>query len=115
MRQSELFGLAPNDIFLDEVIPYVWVRRRKGYSLKTLESKRKIPLVGGALVAFTKFPHGFRHLGNEECFSAAINNFLTVNNLMPTEEQSAYLLRHTFKDRLRDYGDVRLNQQLDVM
>lgn len=112
MRQLELFGLARDDIFLDEEIPYVWVRPRKGYSLKTVESKRKIPLVGGALAAFQKFPQGFSHFGNAECFSAAANSFLTVNDLRPTEDHSAYSLRHTFKDRLVDYGEVGAPEEI---
>lgn len=69
-------------------------------------------MVGAALAAFKKFPDGFSHLGNAECFSAAVNNFLTVNNLRPTEDHSAYSLRHTFKDRLRDYGEVGAPEEI---
>lgn len=112
MRQSELFGLMPEDIFLDEVIPYVWVRPRKGYTLKTPDSERKIPLVGSALEAFKVFPKGFSHLGNAECFSASINDFLTARGLRPTPEHTAYSLRHTFKDRLRDYGDTGAPEEI---
>ena len=113
MRQSELFGLHPeNDIFLEDEIPHVWVRPRKGYSLKTPDSERKIPLVGAALAAFQKFPKGFSHLGNAECFSAAVNDFLTAKNLRPTPEHTAYSLRHTFKDRLRDYGEMGAPEEI---
>ncbi|MFY0689070.1 MAG: phage integrase SAM-like domain-containing protein [Cyclobacteriaceae bacterium] len=112
MRQSELFGLTPDDIFIEEEIPYVWIRPRKGYSLKTPDSERKIPLVGAALMAFKKFPKGFMHTGNAECFSASVNNFLTVKGLRPTPEHSAYSLRHTFKDRLRDYGEMGAPEEI---
>lgn len=112
MRQSELFGLYPEDIFLDEDIPYVWIRPREGYTLKTLDSKRKIPLVGSALAAFRKFPNGFTHLGNAEGFSASVNKFLTSNGLRPTKDHSAYSLRHTFKDRLRDHGNVGAPEEI---
>ncbi len=112
MRQTELFGLAPDDIFLDEKVPYIWIRPRKGYTLKTKDSERKIPLVGSALITFQKFPKGFSHLGNAECFSASVNNFLTENNLRPTKDHTAYSLRHTFKDRLRDYGEMGAPEEI---
>ena len=112
MRQSELFGLKPEDIFSEEEIPYVWIRPRKGYTLKTVDSERKIPLVGAALIAFKAMPVGFSHLGKAESFSAAINNFLTTNELRPTPEHSAYSLRHTFKDRLRDYDEMGAPEEI---
>ncbi|MCG8483567.1 MAG: hypothetical protein MJA31_09690 [Clostridia bacterium] len=113
MRQCELFGLLPEeDIFLGTKIPFVWVRPRKGYKLKTPSSERKIPLVGSALIAFKKMPHGFMHLGNAESLSASINDFLTTKGLRPTPEHSAYSLRHTFKDRLRDYGEMGAPEEI---
>lgn len=112
MRQSELFGLQPEDIFLDDPIPHVWIRPRKGYRLKTPDSKRKIPLVGTSLKAFKKFPDGFSKLGNAENFSASVNDFLTIKELRPTPEHSAYSLRHTFKDRLRDYGEAGAPEEI---
>lgn len=111
-RQREIFGLLPEDIKLDEDIPYIWIRPRKNYTLKTPTSERRIPLVGTALYAFQKFPDGFNHLGNHESFSASANEFLTDNNLRPTPEHAANSLRHTFKDRLRDYGDVGAPEEI---
>ena len=104
MREVEVFGLTSEDIFLNDEIPFVWIRSRSGYSLKTTHSERKIPLVGAALVAFQKFPNGFEHLGNPDTFSNTVNKYLKTNNLRPTPRHSAYSLRHTFKDRLRDIG-----------
>lgn len=101
-RESEIFGLRQEDIKLDEEIPYIWIRARPGYALKTKNSERKIPLVGTALIAFKKFPNGFEHQGNPDTFSNIVNKYLRENNLRPTEQHSAYSLRHTFKDRLRD-------------
>ena len=112
IRQSELFGLMPEDIFLDEKVPYIWVRPRNGLTLKTKDSERRIPLVGSALLAFKKFPNGFNHLGNSESFSASINNFLKQKGLRPTKNHSAYSLRHTFKDRLRDYGEMGAPEEI---
>lgn len=102
MRESEVFGLAPEDILLDHAVPHVYIRPRKGYRLKTLSSERKIPLVGTALYALKKYPHGFEQNGNPDGFSSAVNKYLRNNNLLPTKAHSAYSLRHTFKDRLRD-------------
>lgn len=101
-RVSEVFGLLPEDIFLDEEIPYIWIRAREGYSLKTKTSERKIPLVGTALKAFKKYPDGFEQLGNPDSFSGFVNRYLDSNNLRPSPKHSIYSLRHTFKDRLRD-------------
>lgn len=103
-REAEIFGLVPNDIYLDTAIPYIYIRPREGYQLKTVTSERKIPLVGTALYAFQKYPEGFNHAGDADSFSTAVNKFLRENDLKPTSEHSLYSLRHTFKDRLRDIG-----------
>ncbi|HEY9177506.1 MAG TPA: DUF6538 domain-containing protein [Flavipsychrobacter sp.] len=103
-REAEIFGLAAQDIYLDAPVPYIHIRSRKGYQLKTATSERKIPLVGTALYAFKKYPAGFNHAGNPDTFSTSVNKFLTENNLKPTPRHSVYSLRHTFKDRLRDIG-----------
>lgn len=101
-REVELFGLLPEDIRLDEDIPFIWIRPREGYSLKTRTSERKIPLVGSSLYAFKNFPAGFIELGNPDTFSNVVNKYLRSKNLCPTSRHSVYSLRHTFKDRLRD-------------
>lgn len=101
-RISEIFGLLPDDIKLNDDIPHIFIRPRKGYSLKTKSSERKIPLVGSALIAFKKFPDGFNHKGNPDTFSNTVNKFMKENGLRPTKQHSIYSLRHTFKDRLRD-------------
>ncbi len=101
-RLSEIFGLLPEDIKLEEDIPFIWIRPREGYGLKTRTSERRIPLVGTALVAFKTFPTGFQHAGNPDSFSGNANKRLAHHNLRPTPQHSIYSLRHTFKDRLRD-------------
>ena len=52
--------------------------------------------------AFQQFSEGFEHRGNPDNFSAAVNKYLRIHKLKPTEQHSIYSLRHTFKDRLRD-------------
>lgn len=103
-REAEIFGLASEDIYLNAPIPYIYIRSREGYQLKTATSERKIPLVGTALYAFEKYPSGFNGAGNPDTFSTSVNKFLTENKLKPTPKHSVYSLRHTFKDRLRDVG-----------
>lgn len=101
-RLSEIFGLMPQDIKLDAEVPFIWIRPRPGYELKTMTSERKIPLVGTALIAFQEFPDGFEHTGNPDSFSGNVNKRLSNHGLRPTPQHSIYSLRHTFKDRLRD-------------
>ena len=103
-RESELIGLQPEDILLDEEIPYIWIRARNDHALKTLHSERKIPLVGSSLHAFSQLPEGFSHYRNADTASTTINKYLRENDLKPTDGHSLYSLRHTFKDRLRDAG-----------
>ena len=101
-RESELIGLRGEDIFLDGDIPYIWIQPYKNHELKTLQSKRQIPLVGASLFAFRQLPHGFLHYTNPDTASSTVNKFLRENDLKPSSRHSLYSLRHTFKDRLRD-------------
>jgi len=39
-RESELIGLRKEDIFLNEPIPYIWIRALKNRALKTITSER---------------------------------------------------------------------------
>lgn len=103
-RESELIGLNESDIFLDDDIPYIWIRAGVNHSLKTSTSERKIPLVGTSLYAFQQLPQGFTHYSNADTASSTINKYLRENDLKPTKAHSLYSLRHTFKDRLRDSG-----------
>ena len=111
-REVEIFGLTPEDIKLDGEIPFIWIRPRKGYELKTRNSERQIPLVGSALEAFKQCPDGFSHAGNPDVFSNVANNYLKDKGLRPSPEHTVYSLRHTFKDRLRDYGDVGAPEEI---
>lgn len=101
MRPVEILNLAPEDIILDNNIPHVHIRPRKGYSLKTKSSERKMPLVGCALEAFKNYPNGFNKFQKKpDQFSYHINRFLSLNGLRPTPQHTFYSLRHSFQDRL---------------
>lgn len=101
-REAELAGLTKEDIFLNEEIPFIWIRPREKRELKTRHSERQIPLVGTALYAFKHRPNGFNRYKEADSISALVNKYFSNNNLRPTPEHSLYSLRHTFKDRLRD-------------
>lgn len=69
--------------------------------MKTQQSAREIPLVGVALEAMKKQPHGFpRYHDRGDSLSAPVNKVLDAHKLRPVEGQSPYGLRHTFEDRL---------------
>lgn len=111
-REAEIFGLLPNEIHPFAEIPYIDIKPRRGYKLKTKTSQRKIPLVGAALFAFRMYPAGFNKLGDPDSFSSAVNKYLRENNLKPTPEHSLYSLRHTFKDRLRDQENPKVAEEI---
>ncbi|WP_303316865.1 DUF6538 domain-containing protein [Flavivirga abyssicola] len=114
-RPIEIVNLVKEDIILDEPIPYIHIRPRQGYSLKTKESERKLPLAGIALEAFKSYPNGFiKYRGSSEKTSANINNWLSKNNLRPTQKHSLYSLRHSFQDRLTAL-DVKDRVQCQLM
>ncbi len=100
-RPIELVNLAPEDIKLDHDVPHIHIRPRKGYSLKTKESERKIPIIGGGLMAMHDFTNGFdRYRGNSDALSIKVNKFLGKNGLRITQKHSLYSFRHSFQDRL---------------
>jgi integrase len=100
---SELTGLMPEDIILDHDIPHICIVPRHKKSLKTKFRTRKIPLVGYALEAFKACPDGFsEYRSRADILSNDIGNCLSENNLLPSDQHSAYSLRHSFQDRLLD-------------
>ncbi len=101
-RVSEITGLMTDDIYLDTKIPYIHIRSNEKGGLKTSQSERQIPLVGVALYGARMFPNGLSRYTNADTASTLINKYLRTHNLNPTDGNSLYSLRHTFKDRLRD-------------
>lgn len=97
-RPSEIIGLLPQHIRLDDPIPHI-VIRPIGRVLKNAWSKRDLPLVGLSLEAMRRNPEGFPRYRGKGGWSNLVNKFLRLNcNL--GDDQSAYSLRHTFEDRL---------------
>lgn len=109
-RPIEIVNLIMEDIILDEPIPYIHIRPRQGYSLKTRESERKIPLIGLGLQTFNAYPTGFsKYHGKSDKLTSTINKWLSKNNLRPTQKHSLYSLRHSFQDRL---NSLELNDRI---
>lgn len=103
-RESEILGLEPCDFFMEDEVPYIWIRENEIRALKTKWSDRKIPLVGVSLKAARRIARTgiTRYRMNPDTASASINKYLRENKLKPTPKHTLYSLRHTFKDRLRD-------------
>lgn len=88
-RQSEVLDLPPEDIHLDEPIPYINIRHITaeetsdgvGREAKNRASQRKVPLVGVALAAMKRHPNGFPTYRAKDVFSATVNKFLRENGL----------------------------------
>lgn len=105
MRPIEICNVLPENIHIDSDIAYVSIEPRDGYKLKTFTSKRNIPLVGLSLAAFAYLKkNGNRYIGNSDYFSATANKFLRENGLFPSDAHKIYSLRHSFKDRLIEFG-----------
>lgn len=110
-RPSEGAMLSSRTIRLDADIPHISIEPgdRK---LKTLHSRRTIPLTGVSLNAFQSLPSGFEHYKNAVP-SNTINKFLTENGLRETPAHSMYSFRHSFEDRMLSNGvDERIRRDL---
>jgi integrase len=100
-RNTEIIGLLPEDIVLSAEVPHINITGRKGHRLKTVHSKRTIPLVGYSLDAFRARPNGFpKYRGNPDQLTNKANKFLRDNGFFPSLNHSVYSLRHSFQDRL---------------
>ncbi|UAY53188.1 site-specific integrase [Ferruginibacter albus] len=98
---SELIGLIPEEIKLEDDIPHICIYPHKGHTLKKKYRKRTIPLVGYALEAFKTFPDGFsRYKGMPDSLTNILNKHFRGLGLFPSPNHSIYSLRHSFQDRL---------------
>ena len=102
-RITEIVGLMPEDIVLDDKIPHIHIRPNDLRNTKNQNSIRVLPIVGYALDAFKEYPKGFKlYKNNRENLSAVLNKFMSENGMRPTENHSLNSMRHSFQDRLRD-------------
>lgn len=107
-RMSEICNLRPEQIRLTGDVPHIEIKAIDR-ELKTGTSKREIPLVGVALEAMKRSPHGFpNYVDKGELVSANLMKAFRSRELFPTTEHVIYSFRHAFEDRMLeaeiDYG-----------
>ena len=111
-RPSEATGLLPEHINLEGRIPYISIEP-DGRQLKSVRSRRVIPLAGVSLEAFQQCPTGFPRYRGNASLSATVNKFLRENGLLQTPDHTLYGLRHSFEDRMLAAGvDERIRRDL---
>ncbi|MEL6323679.1 MAG: tyrosine-type recombinase/integrase, partial [Pseudomonadota bacterium] len=94
---AEAAGIAPEDLFLEHEVPYVWIQQNERRDLKTNSRKRRLPLVGQAL-------HLASHLVSTTSKAGSVSPTLNKHlkkAVQLRDGQSAYSLRHSMADRLR--------------
>lgn len=98
-RPSEGAALLPHHIRLDHAVPHISIEA-DGRQLKSVYSKRIIPLAGVSLAALKECPTGFPRYRDNPALCDTINKFLRENGLLETPRHSLYCLRHAFEDRM---------------
>lgn len=104
-RPSEIAGLRPEDVRLDDAVPHLSIVSYPGRVLKTKHSARAMPLVGVAIEGARMIrdgANGYRDRGGS--LSATVGKYLYENKLLENDDQSPYSFRHAFKDRLTAAG-----------
>ncbi|MFA7416200.1 MAG: hypothetical protein WC048_17150 [Rhizobium sp.] len=99
-RPSEICNLVGDGIVLDAEIPHILISPRRDSDdpreIKTESSIRAVPLVGVAVAAMRKHPHGFpRYADKGGSLSVALGKFFRENGPFPTSGHKIYSLRHS--------------------
>lgn len=111
-RPSEIAGLLPHHVDLDNEIPKITIAP-EGRALKNENSDRKIPLAGVSLDAAREAVERAEMAGFEQLFpeyfgkdriSYVVNRYLRENKLLEGENTTFYSLRHSFEDRMIEVG-----------
>ena len=98
-------NLLPKNICLNHEVPHIRIRPSERRELKTLASKREIPLVGVALEAMKKAPNGFpKYADNATALSNLLNKAFKARGLFPTQQHRLYSFRHSFEKRMLEAG-----------
>ena len=109
MRLSEAIGLARSDLNLTDAVPHLTIMPHPWRRLKTIDSERKLPLIGRALWASQKamqnnesqflFPNFCdAKTVKSNSVSASLNKWLKAQI---GDDYVVHSLRHSFRDRLR--------------
>ena len=81
--------------------------------MKTVNSRRKIPLLGVSLDAMSSFPEGFPRYADSPGLSALVNRHMRSQGLAETPSHTLYSLRHSFEDRMLEAGvDERIRRDV---
>ena len=104
-RPSEIANLLPENICLDAEVPHIRIRPTAERELKSVASRRDIPLIGVALEAMKRAPNGFpRYRDKSNSLSAALLKTFHTRGLMPTKKHRIYSFRHAFEKRMQEAG-----------
>jgi integrase len=109
MRLSEAVGLRKEDIILTDDISYISIIPHPWRRLKTIESKRKVPLIGASLWGVKR---SFIELDGDFLFPSFCDGQVIKSNSVSArlnkwlkfrigDEYVVHSLRHSFRDRLR--------------
>ncbi len=107
-RPSEIGGLRAEDLSLETEVPYAMVRWGDDRRLKTLDSERRVPLIGAALEAarrararrktgwlFPSLAPGSSKLNDNQAISARINAVIRRAGVASSPRLVCYSFRHT--------------------
>jgi len=107
-RQSEIFGLVADDLKLDGEVPHILIRKNAVRDLKTLSSKRSIPLNAVCAKELAKLKG--EKSGSEPIFreknrdtnnvSAKINKAIRAAGVPKSPKLVGYSFRHAMKEAL---------------
>jgi hypothetical protein len=111
-RQSEIYNVPPEDIYLDHPIPHFLIRNvepddlggTEGREIKNKHSKREVVLVGIGLAAMRRHPSGFPRYRGTVGPSALVNNYFRSHGLFPSSEHTIGGLRHSLESRMKVLG-----------
>jgi integrase len=116
-RPSEIGGLKAEDLNLTANIPYAYVRWTPDKRTKTVQSKRRVPLLGPALEAARRakkrHPSGWLfptlapksgEANDNPRMSARINKTIRASGIHKTGRLVAYSFRHTMAEALDRAG-----------
>ncbi|WP_366523880.1 DUF6538 domain-containing protein [uncultured Algimonas sp.] len=104
-RPSEIANLRPENICLDADVPHIRIRPTSKRELKSVSSRRDIPLIGVSLEAMKRAPNGFpRYRDRGNSLSAALLKSFHNRGLMPTDKHCIYSFRHAFESRMLEAG-----------
>lgn len=110
-RPAEIAGLCPGDVYLDDAIPHIWIRKNAMRRLKNDGSERLVPLVGAALETMRDAMRSPAGVGvfyadpvKEQNLSDALNMGLRRVGIASSGRLSAGSFRHGMKQALRQSG-----------